>query len=133
MGRLTPAPNIGGFTVTVDTYDEAMRAGLDLVPLLALPIAALICGVAVAVGLFRRSPLLLALAVVGVLIADLSAMMARPASPVASSIDSLVALLPLALLLGAVPYLVKMTPAVLRSLFRRIPVREPAVAVLHAD
>jgi len=107
-----------------------------MLPLLAIPVVAVVAGIALAAGLFGRRPVVVAAAVSLAGVAGFVGVSFRDVVSAPAAVDSLVMLLPLALVAGALPYLVRMAPVAvhgLRALRRRLPAAEPVPVTATAE
>lgn len=85
------------------TIDGILQSGLDLAPLVLLPIAALICAVTLTVAILRRRPLIASAAVLVAVTVAVVAMTLRSSAIAPAAVDLLALQIPIAMALGAVP------------------------------
>lgn len=85
------------------TIDSILQSGLGLAPLVLLPIAAVVCAVALTIAILRRRPVIGSAAVLVAAAVTVIATTLRPSAITPAAIDLLVLQIPIAMALGAVP------------------------------
>ena len=99
-------------------FSGLMESGAQLLALLPIPAAAVVCAIALTIGMHRRVPSVIVGAVLSALAVGAAAMALRESSVAPEAVDSLVMLLPVALSIGALPTLVRAVPLAARALRR---------------
>ena len=107
-----------GDRVNGEYFSGLIESGAQLLVLLPIPAAAVVCAIALAIGMHRRVPSVIVGAVFSAVAVGVAAMALRDTSVAPAAVDSLVMLLPIALSIGALPTLVRAVPLAARALRR---------------